>query len=307
MKHIFIINPVAGNGVAEAVYLPKILTAVKEFGLEYEVHRTINVGDATRYVKSRCAEEEQESFRFYAIGGDGTLNEVVNGAMGHSNAEVAFLPSGTGNDFARSFQEHMLFRDVSRQIRGTARLVDVIRYNDRYAINMLNIGLDCQVVSEMNRLKKYPFIRGPLAYIAGVGVVFVGNQGYEFQIELEDGQTMEEEFTLIAIGNGAFCGGGFKGVPLANLQDGLFDINLVRKVNRRAFASLIGSYRKGTHLEHPLAKDRILYLKGKRLKMKSPDGEQFQVCVDGEIEQVKELVVDVLPKAILFSVPEGCD
>lgn len=306
MKHLFIINPVAGNGAAEATYLPKILTAVREFGLEYEIHRTINIGDATRYVKSRCTDAEQERLRFYAIGGDGTLNEVVNGVIGHPNAEIAFLPSGTGNDFARSFQDHTLFRDVSRQIRGIARPVDVIRYNDRYAINMLNIGLDCQVVSEMNRLKKYPFIKGPLAYIAGVGVVFVGNQGYEFHLELEDGQMMEGEFTLIAIGNGAYCGGGFKGVPLANLQDGLFDVNIVHKVNRRAFASLIGSYRKGTHLDHPLAKERITYFKGKTLKMKSGNEVQFQVCVDGEIEQVKELVIDVLPKAIHFSVPEGC-
>lgn len=307
MKHIFILNPVAGHGKAEEHYLPQIQKAVKEAGVDFEIHRTINVGDATRFVRSRCQEQSTETLRFYAVGGDGTLNEVVNGAMGASHAEVAFIPSGSGNDFARSFPNSELFKNVLRQLKGTSTLIDVLQYNEKYAINMLNIGLDCQVVSVMNRLKYKTFLKGPLAYMAGVGIVFVGNQGYEMEIVLEDGTTSRGSYTLVAIGNGAYCGGGFCGVPRAKWDDGLMDVSLIEKVNRRTFLSLIGSYRKGTHLETSLGQRVVTYVQCRSLRMKDPTGNQLDVCIDGEIEQVKELSVNLLPKALRFSIPEGCE
>lgn len=306
MKHIFVLNPVAGHGEALQVFLPKILEAVKESGVDYEIHRTMNVGDGTHFVKNRCLEEKEEHLRFYAVGGDGTLNEVINGAMGFPNVEVAFIPSGTGNDFARGFSDHKRFRDIPSQLSGTAISIDVIRYNDRYAINMMNIGLDCAVVSEVNILKKKPLIKGPLAYMAGVGIVLIENQGFDLTVTLEDGQVHSGEYTLVAIGNGAYCGGGFKGVPRARLDDGLLDVSLISKANRRTVVPLLGLYRKGTHLDSKLAKGIITYVQCRSLHMKPNNEKEMQVCIDGEIEFTTELSIDILPGAIRFSVPKGC-
>lgn len=308
MKHIFILNPVAGSGKAEKRILPGIIEAAREEAVDYEIHRTINVGDAENYVRKRCEHYAGEKLRFYAVGGDGTLNEVVNGAYGtcsiaQSNIEIGFVPVGTGNDFARVFSNPQYFLDIRRQIRGLPVSIDLIKYDDRVIVNMLNIGLDCAVVKEMNIIKKRFPIDGPLAYLAGVGAVFVSNQGFPLKVELEDGRTLVREFTLVAVGNGAFCGGGFKGVPKAEIDDGLLDVSLVNKVNRRTFASLIGKYRKGTHLNSPLAKDIITYVQSKSITIESLDG--MDICVDGEVYSTEKLMLTVAPLAIKFSIPLG--
>ncbi len=310
MKHIFILNPAAGPKTAEKKLLPKILEAVKSEGVSYEIHRTMNIGDGGNFVRNRCLAFPEERLRFYAVGGDGTLNEVANGAFGFSNAEIAFIPAGTGNDFARIFSNPQFFLDIKRQLQGVAKPIDLIRYGDRYIVNMLNIGLDCAVVVEMNELKQKFSLKGPFAYMAGVGAVFASNQGYHLKVTLEDGSVYNEEFTLVAVGNGAFCGGGFKGVPRAEIDDGLLDVSLIRKINRRTFASVIGKYRKGTHLEAPVLKDVITYVKCRSLTIEPPSStadsqETMQICVDGEVYDSTGLNLSVAPATISFSIPEG--
>lgn len=304
MKHIFILNPAAGPKKAEKTILPRILEAVKEENADYEIHRTMNVGDGENFVRNRCLAHPGEDIRFYAVGGDGTLNEVANGIFGFPKAEFAFIPAGTGNDFARIFADPRAFLDIKKQLRGRAIPIDLIRYDDRVIVNMLNIGLDCAVVTEVDMLKEKYFLRGPFAYMVGVGVVFGRNRGFHLKVTLEDGRVYDQEFTLVAVGNGAFCGGGFKGVPRAEIDDGLLDVSLVNKVNRRTFASLITKYHKGTHLESPAAGDIITYVKCRSLSIEPKD--TMQICVDGEVHCSGRLDISIVPSAIQFSVPEGC-
>ncbi|HZK01467.1 MAG TPA: diacylglycerol kinase family protein [Anaerovoracaceae bacterium] len=305
MKHVFILNPVAGLQKAEKRILPRIIDAVKAEDVSYEIHRTVNVGDAENYVRKRCRTCSGDGLRFYAVGGDGTLNEVVNGAYGFSNVEVGFIPAGTGNDFARIFTNPHFFHDIKRQIGGTAKKIDLISYGDKIIVNMLNIGLDCAVVKNKEDVKRKYGIRGPLAYIAGVGIVFVSNQGFPLKVTTGDGREFNEEFTLVAVGNGAYCGGGFKGVPKASVVDGLLDVSLIRKVRRRTFAALISKYRKGTHLESAMAQDIISYIKCKSLIIEPP--EYMDICVDGEVFSSGRLELSILPSAISFSLPYGCE
>lgn len=303
MKHIFILNPVAGPRKAERQILPLIIETAKEQDIEYEIHRTINTGDGERYVRSCCLQEPDTNLRFYAIGGDGTLNEVANGAFGFANAEIAFIPAGTGNDFARIFPDPRAFSDIRAQIRGSAKPIDLIKCDDRLIVNVLNIGLDCEVVTKVEMLKEKFFLRGPFAYIAGVALVFAGNKGADLKVTLEDGSVYDREFTLVAIGNGAYYGGGFKGIPAAKIDDGLLDVSLINKVSRRKFASLIAKYCKGTHLGSPLAKDIITYVKCRALTIEPKD--TIQICADGEVHRSGKLNISVLPAAIRFLVPEG--
>ena len=91
----------------------------------------------------KTAAESSERLRFYACGGDGTLGEVVNGAAGQVNAEVGLIPIGTGNDFVRNFADAGDFFDIEAQVMGEARAIDLIKCNDRYGINVVNVGFDC--------------------------------------------------------------------------------------------------------------------------------------------------------------------
>ena len=106
MKHYFIMNPAAGKGKAGQLFLPKIIETSKRLDIDYEIHRTIASGDAAHFIKAKCEEREKKgetgkTYRFYACGGDGTLNEAANGAYGYENIEIAMIPAGR----AMIFQE----------------------------------------------------------------------------------------------------------------------------------------------------------------------------------------------------------
>ncbi|MEL7654397.1 MAG: diacylglycerol kinase family protein, partial [Bacillota bacterium] len=284
MRHIFIMNPAAGKGKAGKVFLPQIIEASKRLQIDYEIHRTIAPGDAAHFVKSRCESREaqgesEETFRFYACGGDGTLNEVANGAYGHQNAEIAMIPAGTGNDFPRNFTNRQYFEDIERQILGQPKWIDLIRYEAapvdeldeplvRYGVNMFNIGLDCDAAEKVAQIKNYPFVPGPLAYGMGVAIVLGKKEGVNLEIKFDDGEIHSGDIMLIAIANGCYCGGGFKAVPKAIPDDGLIDVSIVGNITRRKFISLISKYKEGTHLDDPGTADIITYKKCKSLTVK---------------------------------------
>jgi len=303
MKHIFVLNPAAGKGDAEKKILPQILSAAKKSGVDYEIHRTMHVGDARRFVRSRCTALEGELLRFYAVGGDGTLNEVVNGALRCPNAEIALIPAGTGNDFPRMFSSPKAFLDIAKQIKGKARPMDLIRCNESHFINMLNIGLDCAVVAKTAEIKKNSPLNGSAAYLASLTSSFLANKGCFLTVEFEDGTVEEGEFTLVAVGNGAFCGGGFKGVPQASVDDGLLDVSLIRKVDRKTFLALVRKYHQGTHLNDPKAREIVKYVQCRKVVITS--SERLLFCADGELAKAKRIELEILPGAIRFSLPEG--
>lgn len=308
MKHVFIINPAAGKGKAGKFFLPAIIEIAKKMNIDYEIHRTINVGDAERFIKSRCESRKNinETIRFYGCGGDGTLNEVANGAFGFENVEIAIIPAGTGNDFVRNFKNQKSFLNIQKQIEGIALPIDLIRYqgeemNPRYCINMLNIGLDSHVVVKADSLRKYPFFNGSFAYGAGVGLVLAKKECVDIEIEFDDGTVHNGEILLIAIANGSYYGGGFKALPLAKCDDGLIDVGIVENVSRSQFIRLVPHYRKGTHLDLPAAKDIFIYKQCRSLKITPTNA--IKLCTDGEISLAGQTEISILPKAILFSIP----
>ena len=225
MKHIFLLNPAAGKGKGETFYKPQIVSYLKAQGLDYEIHRTLNKEEIGTYVKQRAA--AGDPVRFYGLGGDGTICDIVNGAIGFPNAEVAALPCGTGNDFVRNFTNRDAFLDIPSLVNGKAVPIDVIKCNDFYSVNMLNIGADCEVVV---RSASYKNTSGSLSYLRGALSVLPKGPKYRMAYTDENGEEHEEDLLLVAIGNGHFCGGGFKSCPNACLQDGLMDVVIVKPV-----------------------------------------------------------------------------
>jgi diacylglycerol kinase (ATP) len=309
MKHIFILNPAAGKKQASTLFLPQIIKTAKSMEIDYEIHRTVGIGDGEHFVRSRCeaeAESDKKSIlRFYACGGDGTFNEVVNGAFGFENAEVAMIPAGTGNDFVRNFDDHDAFYDIKRQILGKAVKVDLIRYGNRitpakYGINMFNIGLDSEVVEKTASIKKF-LISGSFSYALGVGIAFMQKEGTILSIDFDDGVKYEGEVLLVSIANGSYYGGGFKAAPYARLDDGFMDVSIVKNISRSTFLKLIGKYRNGTYLEVPDIEKIITYKRCKHLKI-TPKSE-MKLCTDGELSLTGNTTFEIIPQALNFSVP----
>lgn len=300
MEHIFIINPSAGQGKAKKL-IPAIEKALEGTGYAYSIYTTKAPGDAERFVRETC--EAGKMVRFYVCGGDGSFHEAVNGAKGFPQAEIGLIPVGTGNDFVRNFGKKSDFMDILSQVEGESISCDAIDINDRYVVNMVNIGFDCEVVVKAAEWKKKPLISGPLAYIMGIITMFAKPMGNRMSFRWADGTTMAGKFLLCTIANGSFCGGGFCSSPEAALDDGMMDVGIVKMLSRRKFIGILPKYKTGTYLETKLGQEKVLYEKYSKLELAV--SKPTNISIDGEISQFTYLKAEILPRAFRFIVPKG--
>ena len=296
MKHVFVINPTAGKGIDSVSLQMKIKNACESKNLDYEVFLTDSKGSGEKFVREFCARGEPA--RFYACGGDGTLREVTNGAYGAENVSVGCIPLGTGNDFVKAFKKHD-FNNIETALTATEKKIDLLLINEKsYCINLCNIGFDADVAHNVSRFKR--FFSGILAYNFSVFYCLVGKISRTMEIHI-DGEILKGEFLLCACGNGNAYGGGYISAPLAQVDDGLIDVCILKKVSKLKFINLINVYKAGMHLIEPSLKDVITYKKCKRITLAFPKETIF--CMDGEIEHAKTVDIQILPKALTFLVP----
>lgn len=192
MKHVFIVNPTAGKGDTLAS-IRKSLDQKQDF--DYEIYVTSKAGDATDYVAKRC-EETDEDIRFYSCGGDGTLNEVASGCVGHSNAIVALYPSGSGNDFVKYYGDKDNFLNLDNLIEGTETKIDIIKVGDRYAVNACHFGLDSAVARKMNQVRHKKIIGGKNAYNTGVFYALLTAMKTKCKV-IGDGEELNDDKILL--------------------------------------------------------------------------------------------------------------
>ena len=297
MQHIFILNPAAG----QADSTQKLQNQIRAvYGDEAIVYQTRGVGDATTYVREYAA-THTEPLRFYACGGDGTFSEVVGGAVGFSHVTVGIVPVGTGNDFVRNFSDSAAFLDLERQKEGSEIEIDLLRCNDRYCVNMLNTGFDCEVVATMQKIKRR--VPAGMAYALGVVAELIKKPCATITITA-DGEVADcGKRLLCAVANGGYYGGGYHPLPSASLSDGWMDVCLVKNVSRIRFLTLIGKYKKGTHII-PSTRKVIRLLRCRRLTLEFPAPRS--ISVDGELVTMDRCEIENIPSAIRLCVPAGC-
>ena len=301
MKHIFIINPVAGNGIDNVTYSEKIKQAFTELGIEdYEIHVTTGVGNANEFAKEKVATGEH--VRFYACGGDGTLSEVVNACAEHKNAEVAAIPLGSGNDFIRIFGNKEDLLDLKAHITGTPMEFDLIKYEDQYAINQCSMGLDAEVCAKQADFKKIPFLSPETAYTVALLYCFIGKMKNTFTIQFDDDEPFTKDVLFCVVGNSRWYGGGYMAAPKALPYDGLLDFVVVEKnCSRLTLLGLIAPYKRGEHLSW----ERTHFKRGKKITIKST--KPSAVNFDGEVKIVTEATFNIVEKAIKYVVPANSD
>lgn len=302
MRHIYLINPAAGRGDSSEKLKAAITAAYTDAEETPDIYLTTGVGDATRFVHTWCEEHPDERVRFYACGGDGTLNEVVGGVAEHKNAAVGILPVGTGNDFVRCFTLPERFLNVDAQRAGQEIEIDLMRCNGKYGINLINTGFDCEVVVKTSEIKRRPWVPSGMAYGMGVAIELIRKPGVKVELSIDGEESEKRELLLCAIGNGAFYGGGFKPLPYASLSDGMLDICVVNNVSRAQFIRLVDAYKKGEHVV-PANRDILRYRRCRSVVMKFSTAQN--VCMDGEIMQLTECCIEVVPRALRLVVPRG--
>ena len=297
-KHIFVINPMAGKGKA----VTELEDALKPFGAGYdiEVYRTTGVGDATNFVCDKLQNSsEDEFFRFYSCGGDGSLNEVVNGVMrsGKNNYAVCPYPCGSGNDFVKALGGREKYLDIANILEADAECIDVIRAGSVYSVNAVHFGLDTKVARVMQQVKRKPIIGGRNAYTTGVAAAFLSSMRYDCTL-VADGETIHSgDFLLCTLANGQYVGGKYKCAPRSAYNDGLIEVCMVRPVSHLRFLSLVKYYEEGTHLDSDKFADIITYRRAKKLTLSSKE-KDFAFSLDGEIVYDNNIEIEVLPGAL---------
>lgn len=298
MKHIFIINPKSGKEDTTAY----IRQQLEKTDFDWEIYNTTAPKDAIRFIREWCGKNSEE-VRFYACGGDGTLSEVVNGAAGFANASVSCYPCGSGNDFVKNYGGKERFLDVEKLCRAENHSIDLIKVNDDiYSVNIVNFGFDAYAVKTMNSVRRKPLIGGKNAYNTGIAAAILKAMKNKAEITVDGKPFFNDKFLLCTVANGQFIGGKYQCAPRASLDDGTLDLCLVKPVSVPKFASLIGLYEKGQHLDSEKFRKYICYTRCKSVEIKASEG--FFISVDGEIYDGMEFRMEVLPNALKFGIPK---
>lgn len=300
MKHVFVINPCAGARDMGDMIASEVDCA----GLDAEFYSTTGPRDATRFVSRWCAGHPGEAVRFYACGGDGTLNEVVSGAVGRE-CEVACYPCGSGNDFIKCWPE-VPFTDIAALSRAQARPVDVIRVTgdcgERYAVNVVNFGFEAEVCRTMEVVRRWPLVGGRAAYVTGIVHCLLHKRHNPCRITLDGEAWHSGDMLLASAANGRYVGGGYMCAPRAVADDGWLEALAVDSLSVARFVGLIGYYKSGQHLDRPEMHDVVHHRRVRRMCFDSE--REFSLVTDGELLRGRHFEVEVLPHAAMFVIPE---
>lgn len=308
MKHIFVINPCAGKSDATDYIRQK----VGELGedIDIEIYVTKTQGDAKVFVSRRCEETPSEVLRFYACGGDGTINEVVSGIIGRPNAEMTCYPSGSGNDYVKYYGEKHSFLNLQELVKGEVRKVDVMRVSNvtgsgndiRYSMNVCNFGFDAIVCKTMEQVRRKRLIGGRNAYTTGIIKALFTGRRTRCRITVDGREVHNGEMLLCTLGNGRYVGGAYQCSPLSQNDDGLVEVCLFKPLSLFRFIKLIGSYRDGSFIHRKDIQDKMTYLQGRDIEIEAPEPIDF--CVDGEMLYGSRFHIEQLSGAISFVTPQ---
>lgn len=303
MKHIFIVNPAAGK-VDDTERIRAELAGYRD-RYDCDIYVTKAPGDATDFIRTYCAEHPGEEVRFYACGGDGTLNEVVNGAVGHPSVSVSCYPSGSGDDFVKYYGGREGFLDIGSLLEAPDEEIDLLSVNGLYSLNVTNFGFDTKVCKTMIRVKRKKIIGGKRAYITGVVTALITAMKNACKV-YADGELLNPKgkILLCTLSNGSYVGGGFCCAPRSDNRDGLMEVALFRPLSRFTFVKLLPVYTKGEHLDDKRFQKYLTYRQAKKVHIDAPEG--FAVTVDGEIVDGTSFDIEIVPRAIRFAAPRGC-
>ncbi len=195
MKHIFIVNPIAGKGKGPEIVVPQ-LKKVFNNEQDYKVFITRYKGHTAEICEKLA--QSSEPMRIYACGGEGTCFDVLNAVVNHPNISIGVIPCGSANDFLKFFGEKDLFFDIKEQINAIDVPVDLIKANEFYCLNGCSVGMDAVVAHDMSIFKSWPGVSGSAAYKLAVVKTFLRKVGDNFKITV-DGKLLGIKNCLFAV------------------------------------------------------------------------------------------------------------
>ncbi len=303
LKTAVIVNPKAGNGRTAKIWL-NVESSLKQCIGSFKLINTTYRGEAEHLTRQ---ELQNGAVNIVAVGGDGHLNEVLNGFIQNdlpikSDAALSFLMTGTGCDFQRSFGITTNWQSAVYNLKmAKLRQIDVGKVTFtksdstkqvRYFANIASFGLSGSVDRCIDNSRFWPFLKGsPLFLWATIkSVLNHPNQLVKFKID--DGQEQHIKTRLGLLANGRYFGGGMIAAPEAELDDGMLDLIVLKEISLAKFLWHLPKIYKGSHLNIP----EVFFQKVHKLTASSK--EQVMLDIDGESPGYLEATFEVLPRIL---------
>jgi YegS/Rv2252/BmrU family lipid kinase len=299
----FVVNPASANGSTRRRW-PEIARAATAAGLTGPAFLSEGPGQIDELVQRAC---ERGTRLVVAVGGDGTVQEAVNGLMRVDQTrrpELATIPRGTGKDFARSFR---VPTDVEQALKvareGVTRTVDVGRAEfvawdgspvEAYFANFAGAGISGAVAARANSSSKA--LGGRVSFLWATTNVFMRWKNSEFDIEI-DGTRRSGRMLEVAAAIGDRLAGGMQLAPAADPADGLFDVVLIGDATKLDFVRTLPGIYRGTYLPHP----RADVVRGRRVAIETVD--PLPIALDGEQPGTTPAIFEIVPGALRLRVP----
>ena len=275
MRYVFLINSFSIKNDVDKL-IDSISKACEELELDYK----IEVNSPNKSTEKILDSYKLDNSVIIAVGGDGTINRVLNKLVGTKNV-LGYIPYGTGNDFYRTNKE-LLEQGINN--------IDLIRINHRYFINVACFGIDADIANNEDIIHS-KLIPKSQRYNASIVKNFLNYKPRHLTI-YADGERYEGDYTTVALCNARYYGGGYKIGTNALLDDGLIDVYMADKMPKLEMAKLILGMKKGKHENHPLLK----VVKAKKLFINSK--ESITCNIDGDKLSDRCFDVEVIPNGI---------
>jgi diacylglycerol kinase (ATP) len=294
MRVAVVANPTSGRGKGGKL-IPKVHELLTSLGVEHDMLISKDASEPEQLAAKAAADGAAV---VAALGGDGHVGNVANGVIG-TDAALAVIPAGTGNDFARHIgldRKNPLL--AARLLASpTTRRIDVVRVRhsegERYFINVAGTGFDSQVNEHAN---KVTFLKGTPKYIYSTFATLAKFKPGLFKIVI-DGAERSVSGMLVAVGNGVSYGGGMKVTPDARSDDGVLDLCVLGAVGKGTFVRTFPKVFSGKHVTHP----SVQMLQGKEIEISAD--RPFEVYGDGERFGPLPATFTVVPSALSIVVP----
>jgi YegS/Rv2252/BmrU family lipid kinase len=299
-KLFFIINPMAGNGGCLKVW-NQVEAKLKDACLSFDAVLTEYPGHAKNIAEKIIIDHPGKRLFLIAVGGDGTLSEVVNGIAGSKNSKVGFIPGGSGNDFSRGFHVPSDPIEALNKIiyceQNEAANIDIgkITMNDQsthYFINNMGAGFDALISYKANRSRMKSFLNrlglGSLVYVYFLIKLLFTYRRSSIVLVIDGIKHRFDDSWFVTVSNQPFYGGGMKIAPAAVPDDGLLDITVVHKLSKLKLLFVFISVFKGKHTRFK----EVSAFKGRKISIHS--SSTLFVHADGEFIGHTPLDIELL-------------
>jgi len=296
-----IVNPVAGAG-RTAKKWPQIMALLQSIGLSFEHDMTEAPGHARELAK---AASEKGYELVVSVGGDGTINEVVNGLYDAGNiAEVTLgiIGTGTGHDYIRTLGIPWAYQEACKCLinpREFAADLGVVEYLSggqmvkRLFVNFAGLGFDAEIVKTTTQ--KYKTLSSTASYLTGLFAALLFYKNKKVSLTL-DGEVTERKVCTVLVSNGKYGGGGMLAAPEADLTDGLLDVMIIGDISKPDLLWSLPRVYKGTHLTHP----KVSLKKAREIEIQSTEAVSLQA--DGELLGGLPARFSILPGALNIAI-----